>query len=93
MYGIHKFHRILSFRCFQINTDSFALLQIKSLNTSTGMVAWWQEKLAALDFTVWHHPGTQNTNADMLSCREDDNLPAPTAEEEDKQAKYVNQIC
>ena len=93
MYGIRKFHSILLFRCFQINTDSFALLQMKSLNTSTGMVARWQEKLSALDYTVCHHPGTQNTNADVPSRREDDNMPAPTAEEEDEQAKYVNQIC
>ena len=52
MYGIRKFHGILSYRSFQINTDSSALLQMKSLNASTGMVARWQEELAALDFTV-----------------------------------------
>ncbi len=57
------------------------------------MVARWQEELVALDFTVCHSPGTQNTNVDALSCREDDNMPAPTAEEEAEQAKYINQIC
>ena len=36
---------------------------MKTLNNSTGMVARWQEELAALDFTVCHRPGTQNTNA------------------------------
>ncbi len=92
MYGIRKFHSILSYRSFQINTDSSALLQMKSLNNSTGMVARWQEELAALDFTVLHRPGTQNTNADALSRREDSGMPAPTADEEAKQVEYVHHI-
>ncbi len=50
------------------------------------MVARWQEELAALDFTVCHRPGTQNTNADALSRHEDNSMPAPTAE-------YVNHLC
>jgi transposase InsO family protein/dUTPase len=92
MYGIRKFHSILSYKSFQINTDSSALLQMKSLNNSTGMVARWQEELAALDFTVLHRPGTQNTNADALSRREDSSMPAPTAEEEAEQAEYVHHL-
>jgi fatty-acid desaturase len=87
MYGIRKFHSILSYRTFQINTDSSALLQMKSLNMSTGMVARWQEELAA------HHPGTQNTNSDALNGLEDDHMPAPMAKEEAEQAKYVNHLC
>ena len=65
---------------------------MKSLNASTGMVARWQEELAALDFTVCHRPGTQNTNADALSRREDDNMPAPSAEELAEQAEYLHHL-
>jgi hypothetical protein len=57
------------------------------------MVARWQEELAALDFTVCHRPGTQNTSADALSRHEDNSMPAPTADEEAEQAEYVNHLC
>ncbi len=92
MYRIRKFHSILSYRSFQINTDSSALLQMKSLNNSTGMVARWQEELAALDFTVLHRPGTQNTNADALSRREDSGMPAHTADEEAEYVHHIHQL-
>jgi hypothetical protein len=56
----------------------------------TSMLIRWTEELASLDFEVKHRPGKLNTNADALSRREDDCMPAPTAQEEQEQAEYLN---
>lgn len=80
IFGIQKFHNTLCYLSFQINTDSSTFLQLKSLLASTGMVTHWQEKLSALDFTVCHCSGMQNTNANALTCREDAALPDPSAD-------------
>ncbi|MCP4993462.1 MAG: DDE-type integrase/transposase/recombinase [Gammaproteobacteria bacterium] len=90
IFGCRKFHSILSYKKFRLNTDSSALLQIKQLKPMTSMLIRWTEELASLDFEVKHRPGKLNTNADALSRREDDCMPAPTAQEEQEQAEYLN---
>ncbi len=54
------------------------------------MLIRWTEELAAMDFEVKHRPGRLNNNADALSCREDDLISQPTAQEEREQTECVN---
>lgn len=88
--GIRKFAPILSFKPFIINTDSKALVQLKSLKQCTGMLARWTEELAGYDFTVKHRPGKDNLNADALSRSE--HMPDPTQEEEEEHDSYIGSI-
>ena len=88
--GIRKFAPILSFKPFVINTDSKALVQLKSLKQCTGMLARWTEELAGYDFTVKHRPGKDNLNADALSRSE--HMPDPTPEEEEEHDSYIGNI-
>ena len=88
--GVRKFTPILSFKKFIINTDSKALVQLKSLKQCTGMLARWTEELAGFDFEVKHRPGKENTNADALSRSE--HMPAATAEEEEEHNSYIGQL-
>jgi len=88
--GIRKFAPILSFKPFVINTDSKALVQLKSLKQCTGMLARWTEELAGYDFTVKHRPGKDNLNADALSRSE--HMPDPTQEEEEEHDSYIGSI-
>ena len=90
VYGIRKFHPILSYRQFRINTDSSALKQLKSLKQNTGMLARWQEELAGYDFTVIHRPGKENLNADALSRRE--GMPEPDKEEHEEHSTYIGSM-
>ena len=92
VYGIRKFHPILSYRQFRVNTDNSALLQLKSLKKNTGMLSRWTEELAGYDFVVNHRPGKKNTNADALSRREDSDMPEPTKEEEEEQEEYIGAV-
>jgi deoxyuridine 5'-triphosphate nucleotidohydrolase len=92
VYGIRKFHPILSYRQFIINTDNSALLQLKSLKKNTGMLSRWTEELAGYDFRVNHRPGKKNTNADALSRRDDDDMPEPSREEEEEQQEYIGAV-
>ncbi|MCP3666293.1 MAG: hypothetical protein GY696_27965, partial [Gammaproteobacteria bacterium] len=85
IFGCRKFNPILSYRRFVLNTDSSALLQIKNLKPQTSMLIRWTEELAALDFEVKHRPGQLNTNANAISCREDEFMPPPTDQEEKEQ--------
>ena len=80
----------MSFKPFIINTDSKALVQLKSLKQCTGMLARWTEELAGYDFTVKHRPGKDNLNADALSRSE--HMPEPTQEEEEEHDSYIGSI-
>ena len=90
IYGIRKFHHILSYKKFIINTDSKALTYFNSLKANAGMVSRWAEELQSYDFTVLHRPGRLNVNADCLSRRV--GMPEPEPEEEQEQAEYVGTI-
>ena len=90
IYGIRKWAHILSFKRFQINTDSKALTHLSSLKAGTGMIARWTEELQSYDFTVVHRPGRENVNADCLSRRT--GMPEPTVEEEQEQNEYVGTV-
>ncbi|MCP4117407.1 MAG: hypothetical protein GY737_18840, partial [Desulfobacteraceae bacterium] len=57
IFGCRKFHSILSYKKFTLNTDSSALLQIKRLKPLTSRLIRWTEELASLDFDVKHRPG------------------------------------
>ncbi|MCP3668741.1 MAG: hypothetical protein GY696_40705, partial [Gammaproteobacteria bacterium] len=92
IFGCRKFNSILSYRRFVLNTDSSALLQIKNLKPQTSMLIRWTEELAAVDFEIKHRPGRLNTNADVLSRREDEFMPPPTAQEEKEQTDCINVI-
>ena len=88
--GIRKFSPILSYKPFIINTDSKALVQLKSLKQCTGMLARWSEELAGYDFVVKHRPGKDNLNADALSRSE--HMPDPTPEEEEEHDSYIGNL-
>ena len=90
IYGIRKWAHILSFKRFQINTDSKALTHLSSLKAGTGMIARWTEELQSYDFAVVHRPGRENVNADCLSRRT--GMPEPTVEEEQEQNEYVGTV-
>ena len=90
VYGIRKFHHILSFAKFQIITDSAALKYLHTLKNTRGITGRWLQELAGYQFEVHHRAGKINNNADSLSRAE--HLKPPSEEEEQEQADYVFQI-
>ena len=92
VYGIRKFSSILSFRKFQINTDSSCMTYLKTLKKNTGMIGRWLEELSGYDFQVVHRPGKLNTNADSLSRRTDDQMPDPSPEEVAEQEEFIGNV-
>ena len=87
VYGVRKFHHILSFGEFQLITDAAALKHLHTLKNTRGITGRWLQELAGYQFVVQHRAGKINNNADALS--RSDHLADPTPEEEAEQASYV----
>ena len=90
VYGVRKFHHILSYKKFLVVTDNTALKYLTTLKQVKGITARWIEELSGLSFEVQHRPGKLNKNADALSRAT--HLPKPSIEEEEQQQSYVYQV-
>ena len=67
VWAMEPFHPHLLGCLFTLVTDHSALTLLKSANTNP-KIARWGMCLAEFDFTVKHHIGKSNANADALSC-------------------------
>ena len=87
VFGVRKFHHILSFAPFTVVTDAAALKHLHTLKNTRGITGRWLAELAGYQMTVIHKAGKLNKNADALSRAE--HLEAATRQEEDEQEEYV----
>ena len=90
IHGMRKFHHILNYKKFIINTDSKAFNHLITLEPAQGMVSRWIAAMVGYDFEVRHRPGKQNLKADALS--RSTHLPEATPEELAEDAEYLNAI-
>ena len=88
VYGIRKFEHILSFKPFEVRTDSMTLSFRPKIRPTTGILARWMEYLAGFDFTVKHISGKKNQVADAIS-RTPHHLDDPSKDEEEEAAAYA----
>ena len=88
VYGIRKFEHILSFKPFEVRTDSMTLTFRPKIRPTTGILARWMEYLAGFDFTVKHISGKKNQVADAIS-RTPHHLDDPSKDEEEEAAAYA----
>ena len=87
MHGVRKYHHILSYKRFILNTDASSLKHIYTFQPQKGIVSRWIEELGMMDFETRHRAGVLNTNADAMSRRED--LPEASPAEIAEQGEYV----
>ena len=52
---------------FRVQTDHHALVWLDRLKDSNSQLSRWSLSLQQYHFTVTHHPGVNNGNADALS--------------------------
>ena len=88
VYGIRKFEHILSFKPFQVKTDSMTLTFRPKIRPTTGILARWMEYLAGFEFIVQHIAGKKNVVADAIS-RTPHHLDDPSKDEEEEAAAYA----
>jgi len=65
--GIEAFHFYLIGCTFTVQTDHRALVWLDSLKDTNSRLSRWSLTLQQYQFTVTHHPGINNDNADVLS--------------------------
>ena len=87
IYGLRKFHSILSYRRFVLNTDSSVMQSLHNLRPAVKIVSRWLTELSGYTFDVKHRPGRLNTNADALS--RSDHLPEATADDLQDDQDYL----
>ena len=90
VFGVRKFHHILSFAPFIVVTDAAALKHLHTLKNTRGITGRWLAELAGYQMTVVHKAGKLNKNADSLSRAE--HLEAATRQEEEEQEEYVHAV-
>ena len=78
VYATKQFRHYLLGRQFQIQTDH-APLQWLSAQRMEGLLCIWALALQEYSFTIVHHKGILNANADSLSRRDHKETTAPTA--------------
>jgi len=88
VYGIRKFEHILSFKPFEVRTDSMTLTYRPNIRPTTGILARWMEYLAGFEFSVKHISGKKNLVADAIS-RTPHHLDDPSKDEEEEAAAYA----
>ena len=67
--GIKYFQHYLYGHHFTIYTDHATLKWLMDIKDPTGKLARWYLTVQQYDFTIKHHSGTSNGNADALSHR------------------------
>ena len=90
IYGVRKYHHILSYRKFILVTDASVLKNLGTLKANKGIVSRWLDELAGVEYTVQHRPGKQNKNADALSRSH--HLPEPSQEEENEDQYRIIEV-
>ena len=78
VYATKQFRHYLLGRQFQIQTDH-APLQLLLAQQMEGLLCRWASALQKYSFTIVHHKGILNANADSLSRRDHREITVPTA--------------
>jgi len=80
IYGLTKFEPLLRLNQFIVVTDSTTVLHWSTMKDSGGTIRRWLDYIQQFNFTVMHHAGKTNINADLISraTHMDDPPPSDT---------------